>query len=430
MIGQLVGTSLTTMGPSTVAPGYLIQNLITLGDDVFWTKGKHALQMGFLLNHFDDPMWNDLIFGSVNVMPDVFAGVPIGGETYGDFLGDSILQGYALAQSFERQPPVPSYTNARLHLLDGRRLSAGRLADHPAAHVNLGLRYEPMTVPSDKSGRNSGLHEYRRRRCVELLTDKQPLHLRRADRPYLEESDAEELQPEVGIRLESTRQRQDFGEGRLRHLLRHRQHRRQAGPQAIMAPPFSYIENVLANYGNETPPEFPAEGPPLVGGNFPFWPFEIPHNVNPANGYCSPSNAGWAPWHFMAAVKQAETPPTTRRAVSLLRSPAVSTTPTEHLHSGVQPDDSTAVAGQHGGHGGLRRLARHSPAPGRRRQPGRALQHAQLDYGQPPRLHHGFTGWHDARQPWLGTTAKLRFSMGSFIRATRLSGIRTGSIPM
>ena len=57
-----------------------------------------------------------------------------------------------------------------------------------------------------------------------------------------------------------------------------------------MAPPFSTVENVLANFGNETPPEFPAEGPPLVGGNFPFWPFEIPHNVNAPN--CGGANAG------------------------------------------------------------------------------------------------------------------------------------------
>ena len=111
MIGLLVGTSLTTIGPSTVAPGYLIQNLISLGDDLFWTKGKHSLQMGFLVNHFDVPNWNDLIFGSVNVMPDVFREFQRRqAETYGDFLGDSILQGYALAQSFERQPPVPTYS--------------------------------------------------------------------------------------------------------------------------------------------------------------------------------------------------------------------------------------------------------------------------------------------------------------------------------
>src|SRR5208282_4052374 len=81
---------------------------------------------------------------------------PTGGETYGDFLGDSILQGYALAQSFERQPPVPTYSRrdytfwtAGGYLQDDWRTTK-RLT------VNLGLRYEPMTVPSDKSGRNSG----------------------------------------------------------------------------------------------------------------------------------------------------------------------------------------------------------------------------------------------------------------------------------
>ena len=159
MIGLLVGTSLTTIGPSTVAPGYLIQNLISLGDDLFWTKGKHSLQMGFLVNHFDVPNWNDLIFGSVNVMPDVFAGVPTAGptgpETYGDFLGDSILQGYALAQSFERQPPVPTYSRRDYTFWT----AGGYLQDDWRTTQRLTRTWGcamKWTVPSDKSGRNSG----------------------------------------------------------------------------------------------------------------------------------------------------------------------------------------------------------------------------------------------------------------------------------
>ena len=42
-----------------------------------------------------------------------------------------------------------------------------------------------------------------------------------------------------------------------------------------MAPPYSNIENIFANFS------------PLVGG-FPFWPFDIPHNVNAPN--CSPAS--------------------------------------------------------------------------------------------------------------------------------------------
>ena len=292
MIGLLVGTSLTTLGPSTVAPGYLIQNLITLGDDLFWTKGKHSLQMGFLVNHFDDPNWNDLIFGSVNVMPDVFAGVPIGGETYGDFLGDSILQGYALAQSFERQPPVPSYSRRDYTFWT----AGGYLQDDwrttPRLTVNLGLRYEPMTVPSDKSGRNSGFTNIAKGDVSSCSPTNNPSTCVAQIGPIWKNPTLKNFSPRVGFAWNPlgngrTSVRGGYGIyydlGNIGDKL---------GQQAIMAPPFSNIENVFANYGNETPPQFPPEGPPLVGGSFPFWPFEIPHNVNPANGYCSPSNAG------------------------------------------------------------------------------------------------------------------------------------------
>ena len=70
---------------------------------------------------------------------------------------DSILQGYALAQSFESCEPLDptdtkrdyTYWTAGGYIQDDWRTTQ-RLT------LNLGLRYEPMTVPSDKSGRNSG----------------------------------------------------------------------------------------------------------------------------------------------------------------------------------------------------------------------------------------------------------------------------------
>ena len=274
MIGLLVGTSLTTMGPSTVAPGYLIQNLITVGDDLFWTKGKHSLQMGFLGNHFDDPMWNDLIFGSVNVMPDVFTGVPTGGETYGDFLGDSILQGYALAQSFERQPPVPSYTvrdytywTAGGYLQDDWRPTQ-RLT------VNMGLRYEMVTVPSDKNGRNSGYTNFAKGDISSCSPTNNPSTCVAQIGPIWRNSSLKNFSPRLGFAWNPRGNGKTAVKGGYGLYYDIVNIGDKLGQQAIMAPPYSTIENIFANFS------------PVASG-FPFWPFDIPHNVNAPN--CSPA---------------------------------------------------------------------------------------------------------------------------------------------
>jgi hypothetical protein len=40
----------TTMGPDLASPNYHLQNIWSLGDDVFYSKGKHALKFGILFN--------------------------------------------------------------------------------------------------------------------------------------------------------------------------------------------------------------------------------------------------------------------------------------------------------------------------------------------------------------------------------------------
>jgi hypothetical protein len=43
----------TTLGPDLASPNYHLQNYWSLGDDVFYTKGKHALKFGILLNRIN-----------------------------------------------------------------------------------------------------------------------------------------------------------------------------------------------------------------------------------------------------------------------------------------------------------------------------------------------------------------------------------------
>jgi len=44
------GSALTTMGPDFASPNYHLQNYWSLGDDLFYTRGKHAFKFGFLGN--------------------------------------------------------------------------------------------------------------------------------------------------------------------------------------------------------------------------------------------------------------------------------------------------------------------------------------------------------------------------------------------
>src|SRR5882762_8626088 len=44
---------ITTMGPDLASPNYHLQNYSSLGDDLFYTRGKHALKFGVLINHIN-----------------------------------------------------------------------------------------------------------------------------------------------------------------------------------------------------------------------------------------------------------------------------------------------------------------------------------------------------------------------------------------
>jgi hypothetical protein len=156
MIGLIVGTNMTTLGPSTVAPGYVHQNLVTGGDDIYWTKGKHSLKIGALVNHFDMPEYTDLIFGSINVMPSI-------GPLSTLNTGNLFLQDYAISQSFQLQPNTPTGgTNGNImrHVYDFWTLGGYVQDDWRTTSrltANLGLRYEMATVPTDKGGYGYGL---------------------------------------------------------------------------------------------------------------------------------------------------------------------------------------------------------------------------------------------------------------------------------
>lgn len=125
-------------GPDPAGHPINIQNIISLGDDVFWTKGKHALKFGTLINYEQQyvnenaRLQGGLIFTSVA----------------------SFLQGkYATftapaAGSFQAKYML--YDTMGFYAQDDYRVL-------PRLTLNLGLRWEFNTQPTEKHGRQSYL---------------------------------------------------------------------------------------------------------------------------------------------------------------------------------------------------------------------------------------------------------------------------------
>jgi hypothetical protein len=289
MVGLFPAISVTTMGPSTVAPGYLNQNLITVGDDLFWTKGKHSFKMGGLLNHYDDPMWNDLIFGSVDITPSIFS-------LNGDYPGDTFLQGFALDQSFEQQAgsgtsttPVADtrrdwdYWTIGAYLQDDWRTTS-RLT------VNLGVRYEMATVPSDTSGKNYGYSNIAKGDMNCTVTNN-PSTCIAQHGPIWQNPTLKNFSPRVGFAWNPYGNGKTSVRGGYGIYYDIANLGNKLGQQSNQVPPLAMIENLYANY-NGPPPFVDAWGLP------PFWPFGTPSNgtvtLDVTANSCSPANSGGA----------------------------------------------------------------------------------------------------------------------------------------
>ncbi len=113
-------------------------------DDLFWTHGIHSLKMGFAvervqLNAFDPAPAGEIAFGS---------------------LADSTSNGFFTNNPIFLAAPLPSapfiHFNFRSSIFGGYLQDDVRLK--PTLTLNLGLRYEMSTVPSEIHGHLSALH--------------------------------------------------------------------------------------------------------------------------------------------------------------------------------------------------------------------------------------------------------------------------------
>jgi carboxypeptidase family protein/TonB-dependent receptor-like protein len=135
-IGGVNGGSYAEITAGATVPGFQLQSIYTLSDDISWTRGKHAFKFGTLLNR-----WNEGVQSS--------AGID-GQLQYNDLLG------FMLSDATLIEFRTPGSNGNRFSIFDTFGFyGQDDWRVRPRLTLNLGLRYEFMTVPREINGRQS-----------------------------------------------------------------------------------------------------------------------------------------------------------------------------------------------------------------------------------------------------------------------------------
>jgi len=140
MFGTISISGVTPFGTGNTGPSYFIQNLFTWSDDVFYSRGRHSLKFGTLINRYRQPTQGGLgVRGSV---------------------GFANLTAFLLAQPNTYTAASPgsiSYRNYEhstfgFYVQDDLRVKSNLT-------LNLGLRYEFTTQFQEVNGRQAALRD-------------------------------------------------------------------------------------------------------------------------------------------------------------------------------------------------------------------------------------------------------------------------------
>ncbi|MGC2418228.1 MAG: TonB-dependent receptor [Candidatus Acidiferrales bacterium] len=129
-------TSIANFSDTSVTAINNTQNIFSFGDDLYWTKGKHALKFGTLINYYQQYADNSI--------------GPKGALTF------TSLRSFLLGQYRNYTVPAPGSDAGKFMLFD--TLGFYVQDDYrvlPRLTLNLGLRYEFSTQPTERRGRQS-----------------------------------------------------------------------------------------------------------------------------------------------------------------------------------------------------------------------------------------------------------------------------------
>jgi len=139
-MGTLAVTGLSQLGNTAFTP-YHLQNIYTFGDDLFYTKGKHALKFGTLMNRYNQSVANTItIAGQLTY------------STFSDFLN-------AIPSKYNAANPGDDFDRDWIYNTFGFYAQDEWHAT-PRLTFNMGLRYEFMTTPWELSGKGYAIRNH------------------------------------------------------------------------------------------------------------------------------------------------------------------------------------------------------------------------------------------------------------------------------
>src|ERR1019366_4321034 len=133
LMGAVSPGGLQPLGTNTLAPKKGKRNLFAWSDDVNYTKGRHSLKFGVLVNHYQDFIHSE----GMDKVSATFAGLA------------DLMNSFTSSLTYI---PPSSLFNRWMHYNTFGFYGQDDWRVTQRLTLNLGLRYEPMTQPNEVHG--------------------------------------------------------------------------------------------------------------------------------------------------------------------------------------------------------------------------------------------------------------------------------------